>query len=82
VKGNYELARKCCCEGKTKQVSVFERMQESKRQQILQNIKNLKKVYLNENKAKYQMAREVNGVEITSYVYFSRIDNEWKIEHH
>jgi hypothetical protein len=42
----------------------------------------IKKVYQQEEKAKYQIIREVNGVEIASFVYFARIDNEWKIDHH
>jgi hypothetical protein len=82
LKGNYELAKKCCCPGKIKQVFVFERMRDSKRQRILQNMISIKKVYQQEEKAKYQIIREVNGVEIASFVYFARIDNEWKIDHH
>jgi len=82
IKGDYELAKKCCSEGKTKQVSVFERMNEFKRQRLLQDIKSFKKIHMEGDTAKYQMVRKVNGVNINSYVYFSRIDNEWKIEHH
>ena len=81
LEGDYELAEKCCSEGKTKQVSVFKRMRESKRQRILQDIKSLEKVYLKKDEAKYKLIKDVNGVDVYSYVYFARIDNEWKIEH-
>lgn len=81
LEGDYELAEKCCCPGKTKHVFVYKRMRESKRQQILQNIKSLEKVYLKKDEAKYKLIKDVNGVDVSSYVYFARIDNQWKIEH-
>jgi hypothetical protein len=81
LEGDYELAEKCCCPGKTKHVFVYKRMRESKRQQILQNIKSLEKVYLKKDEAKYKLIKNVNGVDVFSYVYFARIDNQWKIEH-
>ena len=31
LEGDYELAEKCCCPGKTKHVFVYKRMRESKR---------------------------------------------------
>jgi hypothetical protein len=82
MKGDYELAIKCFCPDKTKQVLVFERMRESKRQRILQSMGSIKKIYQHEERAKYQLVRGINGVGITSYVHFARIENEWKIEHH
>jgi hypothetical protein len=81
MKGDYELAKKCFCPDKTKQVLVFERMRESKRQRILQSIKSLEKVYLKKDEAKYKLIKDVKGVDVSSYVYFARIDNQWKIEH-
>ena len=81
LEGDYELTEKCCCPGKTKHVFVYKRMRESKRQQILQNIKSLEKVYLKKDEAKYKLIKDVNGVDVSSYVYFARIDNQWKIEH-
>jgi hypothetical protein len=82
LQGNYELAIKCCCPDKTKQVLIFERMSELKRQRILQNMISIEKISQQKDKAKYQMVRKVNGVDVISYVYFARIDNEWKIDDH
>ena len=78
-KGDFDLAKKCCV-GKTKHVAIFQRMQETKRLRILQNIKSLDKIHVEGDKAKYRLVKDLNGVDVTSYVYFARIDNQWKIE--
>ena len=79
-KGDFDLAQKCCCVGKTKHVAIFQRMKETKRQRILQNIKSLEKIHVKGDRAKYKLVKDLNGVDIASYIYFARIDNQWKID--
>jgi hypothetical protein len=61
---------------------MYEKMRESKRMRILQAITSIKKVYQTEDWAKYKIIRDVNGVDVSSYVYFAKIDDLWKIDHY
>lgn len=77
--GDFSSAKMCCCTGKTKTVYKFEKMTEEKRKGIVLSMQPLKKLSYQENSAKYQLIREVNGVPFSTYVYFEKENGSWKI---
>jgi len=77
--GDYDTAKKCCCTGKTKCVLRFEKMDAEKRKNLVQSMQPIKKVELQGNRAKYEVVRDINGVEFSTFVYFEKMDDGWKI---
>lgn len=80
LEGDFDTAQKCCCQGKTKGVLKFEKMDAEKRKNIVLSMQNLTKIEQQENKAKYKLMRNSNGTHFFTNVYFEKIDDEWKIE--
>ena len=78
--GDFEAAHKCCCDSKGKGVLKFKKMNEDKRISIIQSMEELTQIHLQENAAKYKLTRNTNGTNLSSFVYFEKIDNEWKIK--
>lgn len=78
--GDFEAAHKCCCDSKGKGVLKFKKMNEDKRISIIQSMEELTQIHLQENAAKYKLTRNANGTNLSSFVYFEKIDNEWKIK--
>lgn len=77
--GDYDTAKKCCCTGKTKCVLRFEKMDDEKRKNLVQSMQPIKKVELQEHKAKYEVVRDINGVAFSTFVYFEKVAEGWKI---
>jgi hypothetical protein len=77
--GDYDMAEKCCCSGKNKHVRRFEKMDEEKRKNLLLSMQSLKMIEQQENTAKYTLTRDINGVTFTTFVYFEKVEGEWKI---
>ena len=80
VAGDFDAAHKCCCDSKGKGVLKFKKMNEDKRISIIQSMQELIKIHLSENKAKYKLTRNANGTNFSTFVYFEKIDNDWKIK--
>ena len=78
--GNYESAIKCYYSSKRNNVNKFRKIGDFKTKQMIRQMKSLEKVNQEEDTAKYLLVRDMQGVEITTYVYFARINNEWKID--
>ena len=55
-------------------------MTAEKRESIVQSMQELKKIHLQEVTAKYKLTRNSNGSLLSTFVYFEKIDDEWKIE--
>ena len=79
ISGDYERAYKYCCPESNKFINKFERLGREKVIDIFQSMKPIEKIYQHEDKAKYKVPRNINGKELISYLYFAKIDNEWKI---
>ena len=77
--GDYDIAKMCCCSGENKQISRFEKMDEEKRKNLLLSMQSITKIEQQENTAKYKLTRDIKGVAFFSFIYFEKIDDEWKI---
>lgn len=77
--GDYDTAKKCCCAGKTKSVLRFEKMADGKRKNLVQTMQTIKKIEQQEGTAKYEVVRNINGVDFSTFVYFEKVDDDWKI---
>ena len=77
---DFDAAHKCCCDSKGRGVLKFEKMNEDKRISILQSMQELIQIHLQGNTAKYKLTRNANGTNLSTFVYFEKIDNEWKIK--
>lgn len=75
---DYDMAERCCS-GKTKHIRRFEKMDEKKRKNILLSMQSIEMIEQQENTAKYKLTRDINGVAFTTFIYFEKIDGEWKI---
>ena len=82
LKGDFNIARKCCSHGETKGVLKFEKMDDDKRKNIVLSMQELTKINQQENKAKYKLMRSSKGTHFYTYVYFEKINNEWKIKNY
>ena len=60
----------------------FEKMNADKRKNIVQSMQELKKIHQQDNKAKYKLLRQSNGATFSTFIYFEKVDNEWKIENY
>jgi hypothetical protein len=80
LKGDFDTAHHCCSEGKTKAVLKFKKMEVDKRKRIVQSMQELEKIHQQDNKAKYKLLRTSKGANFSTFVYFEKVDNEWKIE--
>ena len=77
--GDFDAAKKCCSTGKTKSVLKFEKMNDEKRKNLMLSMQQIKKIDLQENTAKYKLVRDINGVAFSTFVYFEKVEDEWKI---
>ena len=82
MEGDFDTAHSCCSEGKTKSVLKFKKMDAGKRKSIVQSMQELEKVDEQDNKAKYKLLRQSNGINFFTFVYFKKVGNEWKIENY
>ena len=80
LEGDFDTAHKCCCQDKSKGVLKFEKMDAIKRTGIVQSMQELERIHLLENTAKYKLIRNSNGSSLATFVYFEKVDNNWKIE--
>lgn len=53
-----------------------------KRESIVQSMQELKKIHLQKDTAKYKLTRNSNGSLLSTFVYFEKIDDEWKIKNY
>ena len=79
LSSDYAMAKKCCRAGEIKRVLKFEKMDAEKRKSIVQSMQSIKKIEMQENTAKYEIVREINGVSFSTFVYFEKVDDGWKI---
>lgn len=77
--GDFDAAKKCCSTGKTKSVFRFEKMDDEKRKNLMLSMQPIKKIDLQENTAKYKLVRDINGVGFSTFIYFEKVADEWKI---
>ncbi|MFC1837566.1 hypothetical protein ACFLYW_02670 [Thermodesulfobacteriota bacterium] len=80
LKNDFDTAKKCCREGKADGVLKYKKMDTEKRKSIVQSMQELEKIQLQENSAKYKLIRSANGKSFSTFVYFQKIHNEWKID--
>jgi len=80
--GDFDAAQKCCCQSNSKGVLKFEKMDAEKRKNIILSMQELTKIHQQEDKAKYKLIRNSNGANFSTFVYFEKIDDEWKIENY
>jgi hypothetical protein len=80
--GNFYAARQYCSASNARGVNRFEKMNGEKRKDIVESMQDITKVHLQGDKAKYKLIRNSNGFNLTTYVYFEKISNEWKIENY
>ena len=52
---------------------------DEKRKSIVQSMQELKKIDQQGDKAKYKLSRNTNGVTFSTFVYFEKVDGNWKI---
>ncbi|NOQ67408.1 MAG: hypothetical protein GQ556_09380 [Desulfobacterales bacterium] len=57
-------------------------MTAEKREGIVQSMQELKKIHLQKDTAKYKLTRNSNGSLLSTFVYFEKIDDEWKIKNY
>ena len=79
---DYTMARKCCCADGTKRVFKFEKMAAEKRKSLVLSMQPIKKIELQESTAKYEVVRDINGVAFSTFVYFEKVYDGWKIAHY
>ena len=77
--GNFGAAKKCCSTGQTKSVFKFEKMDDEKRKNLMLSMQPIKKIDLQESTAKYKLVRDINCVAFSTFIYFEKVDDEWKI---
>ena len=82
LEGDFDTAHKCCITSKTKGVLKFKKMAAEKRKSIVQSMQELKKIHLHDDTAKYKLTRNSNGSLLSTFVYFKKVDDEWKIENY
>jgi hypothetical protein len=80
--GNYESAKDCYSASNRSKINELKKFGDAKTKEIIRQMKSLKKVHQEKDKAIYMIIRDMQGVAIITYVYFARINNEWKIEHY
>ena len=82
LEGDFDSAHECCRQDKSKGVLKFKKMGTEKRKNIVESMQEIEKIHLQENTAKYKLIRNSNGSALSTFVYFEKIDNEWKIENY
>ncbi|MDX2433327.1 MAG: DUF4878 domain-containing protein [Desulfobacterales bacterium] len=82
LEGDFDTAHKCCTDSKTKGILKFKKMTAEKRESIVQSMQELKKIHLQKDTAKYKLTRNSNGSLLSTFVYFEKIDDEWKIKNY
>jgi len=80
MNGNYKSAKDCYYNSSKNSIYKFKKIGHSKTKQLIQQIKSFNKISQDSDKAKYLVVRDMRGVAFSTYVYFARINNEWKIE--
>ena len=80
INGDYESAKDCNSTSNKKKINIFKKIGHSRTQKLIRQIKSIEKVRQEKDKAKYQIVKDMHGVEMITYVYFAKINNEWKIE--
>ena len=80
LEGDFDTAHKCCITSRARGVLKFEKMAAEKRKRIVQSMQELKKIHLQEVTAKYKLTRNSNGSHLSTFVYFEKINDEWKIK--
>ena len=78
--GNYDSAKDCYYSSHKNNINIFKKIGAFKTKKIIRQMRSLEKVHQENDTAKYMIVRDMQGVEITTYVYFARINNEWKID--
>ena len=78
--GDYESAKDCYTASNRNSINKLKKFGEAKTKEIIRQIKSFKKVEQGQDKAKYMIIRDMQGVEIITYAYFARINDKWKIE--
>jgi hypothetical protein len=80
LEGNYDLAMEYCCPDKNKAVNRYKRLGKVKTSRIFKNIKSIEKVYQDDDVAQFMVHRDIKGKNLTTYMSFAKIDNQWKID--
>lgn len=77
--GDLALALECHVPNNNKYEQIFKVMGKDKLKEMAEKMNPIGKITLDNMRAKYRIARNQKGNEITYYIYFSNINGEWKI---
>jgi len=78
--GNFTLAEACFYSSENRTVKRYKKLGKVKANRVFKTIKSIEKVYQDEDSAKYMVHRDINGKNLTTYVSFAKIDDQWKID--
>jgi hypothetical protein len=81
IRGDFDSAYKCLMPRYQKKFrSIVEAIGEERMSKMANAMSPIEKVISYENSAKYSFIRNIEGKDITFYVYFIRVFGEWKID--
>ena len=80
LEGNYDLALEYCCPDSNKAVTRYKRLGKVKTSRIFKKITSIEKIYQDDDVAQFMVHRDIRGKNLTTYMSFARIDNQWKID--
>lgn len=75
-----DLFRKTLSRSDHPLAEIFALLDPAKRKKIAAEIRPTERISMEKNRAQYRIKREMEGEEITFYIYFVKILGEWKIE--
>ena len=79
IDGDFSLVKKCLMPN-AKNVEIYKEIGKKKTKEIALAMRSIELITGDENRAKYRIKREMNGQDITFFIYFNNIFGEWKIE--
>lgn len=79
IEGDITLALECHVPGDNEYAEIYQAMGPERLNEMALKMRPIEKITSDETSAKYRIKRDLNGTDITYFVYFTNINGEWKI---
>ena len=79
IKGDLSLAEKCHMP-KSRHIEMYKKLGKKETKKAALAMKNIERISGDDKIAKYRILRDIEGKEITFYIYFTKLFGEWRIK--
>ncbi|SPD73053.1 exported hypothetical protein [uncultured Desulfobacterium sp.] len=79
IRGDFALAEKCHMP-KSRHIEIYKKLGKEKTKEIALAMRNIERISGDDKMAKYRIRRNIEGNEITFYIYFTNLFGEWRIK--